>query len=229
MIRRATFVVLVLALGGGCREERDTGVAPITLTGTPRAPVAEEPSPLIVQPHLRRTQGGPVEPAPARTGGGGGGGSRLDWSLRPIPEPSQREVEDFQRGLEEEMATRIDPTDDPCDQYLALMEATAEAGERPGQPSPELPSREAMRENCRQLPQGYRQCLSPEYFREHLDECNEEMARMARRGERQSEAARRQFDAVRSGREPWPGQRTGPRRPPAVVPDAEEERRDEGG
>jgi hypothetical protein len=224
MIRRAAFVLVLLALGG-CREQREDEVQPIALTGTPRAPVAEEPSPLIVQPHLRRVERGdqPASSRP-RTGGGAGGSRSTDWTPRPEPEPSAREVEAFQERLEQQMASRVDPAEDPCDQFLDVMRSTVEAGQRPGQGNPELPSRAAMRENCRSMPAAYRQCLSPEYFREHLDECNEQMARMARRGERRAEEARRRFDDVQSGREPWPGQETDRPAPPGTIePDAQDE------
>lgn len=203
MTSRATLVALLVLLAG-CGERTD--IAPVPATSS-RAPVAEEPSPLIVQPHLRRTEGARTEPSRRPSSGGGGGGG-ADWTPRREPEPSARDVEAFRRQLEREMAARVDAEEDPCDQFLDVMRATTEATGRRGDHAPDMPSRADMRENCRELPQAYRECLSPEYFREHIEECNEQMARMARRGEREREQARRRFDEMRSGRAPWPGQRS---------------------
>ena len=103
----------------------------------------------------------------------------------------------------------------------------ARCNEHPGQGTPDMPSRDEWRENCRQLPQAYRQCLSPDYFREHIDECNAEMARMARRGERRRESAERENEARRAGQSPGPG--GGLRRAPTPEEEDEEEEDPAGG
>lgn len=216
---RLLVLLLLVAALGGCREEPTTGISPLGPVMEHRGPVLEEPSPLITQPHLRRVEGGGAGPSPSPPSGGSGGGGG-DWVPRHAPDPSTRAVDTFRSELEREMNERVDTADDPCDQFRDVMRSAAEAGRGPGERNPSLPSREAMRENCRELPQAFQQCLSPEYFREHLDECNEQLSRMARRGERRSEEARRQLDAIRSGRAPWPGQG---RRDAERRPDAEEE------
>ena len=98
----------------------------------------------------------------------------------------------------------MDPADDSCDQFLGVMRATAAAGQRPGDPRPELPSRAEMRRRCPELSETFQQCMSPEYFQAHFDDCNAEITRMAERGERRGRTRQRQWEAIQQGA-PWPG------------------------
>lgn len=194
MKRSLIGVVLGVALVA-CGEEAGPTVVPIPPSSGPRAPVAEEPSPLIVAPHLRRTEhAGAREPARPLSTGGGGGGRDVDWNPRPPPPPSQREVNAFRDRLATGMA-RVDPTDDPCDQLRDAMRAGAEAHDP--QTRPEVPSRAEMRARCRNLPEQYLRCLTPEYHEQHRDECMQELERMAARGRRRTEEARRTVEASR--------------------------------
>jgi hypothetical protein len=188
--------VLVLA---ACAEEAAPTVTPLASSGAPqRAAVAEPPSPLIAAPHLRRVEHGTVPAAHASSSTGGGGSSAR-------PPITEGQVDAFRDRLRDQVA-EIDPSDDPCDQYREVMGATLHD---------DPPSRAAMRQHCRDLPDGYRQCLSPSYFREHTSECQQEIDQMADRGRRDTERAQRQIDAMDRGDRPWPGQRQTPtpRRP----------------
>ncbi|HJL17694.1 MAG TPA: hypothetical protein RMH99_18665 [Sandaracinaceae bacterium LLY-WYZ-13_1] len=214
-------VVLGLVLAGGCSEEPRSEVQPVQVAPreggrSPRAPVAEEPSPYVVQPHLRRQahdddRGGSRDGAGGSGASGGGGGagggfgSRLeDWEPRHSPDPSEREVEAFRRRLESQMAARLDPEDDPCDQLLGMARAGLESGRQPGEPQGDAPDRAALRRDCRQFPESFRQCLDRAYFREHLDECRAQMDRMARRGRHLTREAREaREEAERTGDPPF--------------------------
>ncbi len=189
------WLALSLLVLTGCGEEPQSAVTPLPSSGVPaRAAVAEPPSPLIAAPHLRRVEHGDAPPpTPAPTGSGGGSAER-----RP---PTEREIDAFRDRLRREVADNVDPEDDPCEQHRGVIGATL--GEDP-------PSRAAMREHCRDLPDASRQCLAPAYFREHAEECQAEMERMTARGRRQTEQAQRELDSMERGEMPWPGQRQAP-------------------
>lgn len=220
---------LALVIFAACGEEAREGSF---VSSGPRAPVAdEEPSPAIVSPHVRRMPDDGRNAIPLRRpnsmGGGGGRGDLEDWRPRHEPPPSEREVAEFRERLEREMGERPpEPDDDECDRYFAVLRATAEANARPGHEGPEVPDRPDLRESCRRFPEAYRQCLSPEYFREHADECQREMDEMAARGRRRREAAERDLEAMRAGRRPWPGEAQ--RNPNAPRPPPEEDDGEEG-
>ncbi len=192
-------LLIGLALGAAlvaCGEEPAPTIAPIPPSNGPRAPIAEEPSPLIVAPHLRRTErsGSDAPIRPLHGGGGGGGGGDVDWNPRPPPPPSQRDVDAFRDRLATGI-DQVDPTDDPCDQLRDVMRAGAEAHDPRSRA--EVPSRAEMRERCRNLPEEYLRCLTPEYHEQHRDECMQELERMAARGRRRTEEARRTVEASR--------------------------------
>lgn len=197
---RSWLLTLALVLAG-CGEEEPTGITPLPpTTEAHRAPIAEAPSPAIVSPHLRRTASSdPGTRDLRRPSGGGGGGGGGDWDPSPLPPPSARQVEAFRRQLEREMASRVDAEEDPCDQFIAVMRATAAAADQPGQRDPELPSRAEVRRRCGDFSEAFQQCMSPGYFQEHLDECNAELARLAERGERRSARRLRQWEALKRG------------------------------
>ena len=198
--------VLLLA---GCEEEQ-TGIQPLpppTGTEARRAPIAEPPSPAIVSPHLRRADSTDRAARDLRRSTGGGAGGGGGWAPPPVPAPSAREVEEFRRRLAREAEQRVDPDDDSCDQLLGVMRATAAAGHDPGEHRPELPSRAEVRRRCGSFSETFQECLSPEHFRSHLDECNAELARIAERGERQTRTRQRQWEAIKQGR-PLPGHST---------------------
>jgi hypothetical protein len=188
------WLALSLLLLSACGEEPQATVTPLPTSPHPRrAAVAEPPSPLISQPHLRRVEHASDAPAPAPRIGAGGGGS-----AQPLHDPTQREVDAFRERLQREVAENVNPEDDPCDQFRDVMGATLDD---------EPPSRAAMRQHCRDLPDAYRQCLSPQYFSEHGSECQEQLDRMAARGRRMTKRAQRQLDSMERGETPWPGQR----------------------
>ncbi len=188
----AGIVGLSLLAFAGCEDPAPQTVTPLppASAGAPRrAAAAEPPSPLIVQPHLRRQEHGTASAAaPAPSGGGGG-------SAEPR-EPTEREVRAAREQIQEQIANDVDPDDDPCEQFRDLM----------GAHLGDAPTRAAMRQNCRHLPEPFRQCLSPSYFGEHAEECQTQMAQMAARGQRRNSAAERRLDDMERGRRPWPGQ-----------------------
>jgi hypothetical protein len=213
-MRRAILAVLLL----GCSEEPQLTAAPLPST-PPERPLAveQEPSPYISSPHVRsrahgRASADSMPDAPIGMGGGGGGGGQ--WTPRTERAPTEREVAEYRRRMEQEMGERPPQENErPCDRYLDVLRANAAANDQPGQDVPDGPSRAELRENCRHLPESFRDCLSPEYFRDHADECQEQIAEMGERGERRSRRAQRELEAIRGGRQPWPGQQEAPPRP----------------
>lgn len=190
---------LALALVA-CSEEPAPNVTPLPPVENARpAPIAAEPSPAIVSPHLRRapsstaSTGSDLSRPPARGGGGGGEW----WKPRPAPEPSAREVAAFSERLQREIASNVDPDDAPCEQVFDLMRAGATASQEPGQR--ELPSRAELRRRCGELPEEMEKCMSPDYFRANATECNRAITRLAERGERLMADAQEREEPGRKG------------------------------
>ena len=227
-MRRLSFprwLACALALAGwtatGCSEQPTSNIQPIQLSPH-HTSVAEEPSEVVVSPHLRRRELTEAERAQRErtiagsdrgpgVGGGGGGSSfgdhREDWVPHTAQPPTAREVEAFRRQLERETAARVDPDEDACDQYRDRLAASLAAVHRPGAPAAEVPSRDEMRQMCRAMGAAGQRCLDPAYFREHLEECQQDQARQARRGERITARAREQAREMDDGRLPAPAAR----------------------
>jgi hypothetical protein len=212
-------LVCALALAGApatsaCSEQPTSDIQPIQFAPRPGAE-AEEPAEVVVSPHLRRRDLSEAERAHrerviagevGRPGGGGvgGGGGRFgdrpeDWVPRRPDPPTAREVEEFRRRLDRENAARVEPSDDACDQYRDRFAAGLAAAHRPGDPSGAIPSREEMRRMCRAMGATGQRCLDPVYFREHLEECQQDQARQARQGERITARAREQRREMEQG------------------------------
>lgn len=218
--RRILRLACALALSGatlsgatwasGCSEQPSSEIQPIQFAPRPEG-TTEEPAEVVVSPHLRRRELSEAERARreqviagdvGRPGGGGGGsfGDRPeDWRPHTAPTPTAREVEEFRRRLDRETAARVDPSDDACDQYRDRFAAGLAAAHRPGEPSGAIPSREEMLRMCRAMGQTGQQCLDPSYFREHVEECQQDQAHRARRGERIVERAREQRREMEQG------------------------------
>jgi hypothetical protein len=220
--------VVAMVIFAACGEEPAPYHPPMRTA--PREQIAYEPSPVIVSPHVRRVPNDGRDAIPLRppgTGGGSGHGPD-EWRPRPAPPPSERQVAEFRQRLDQAMAEHpAEPDDDECERYFAVLRATAEANERPGHRGPEIPTRPELRENCRGYPQAFRECMSPEYFRDHVEECQREMDDMAARGRRRRESAERQMEDMRAGRQPWPGQQQ-PRDPSAPRPPPPDEDDEDG-
>ncbi|MCC6875362.1 MAG: hypothetical protein IT378_13735 [Sandaracinaceae bacterium] len=156
----------------GCAEQ--PAPAPVALGPRPAA-VAEEPSPVIVSPHIGRATA-PRTQAPIPSGGGGGG-------RPPVTAADRARME---RDLRDRLAREpADPGADPCEEQRRLAGIGADAVGRREPGRAEMPP-------CAGIPQ--RDCLSPDYLREHADECQEQFERLANRGERRVERMRREYD-----------------------------------
>jgi hypothetical protein len=83
---------------------------------------------------------------------------------------------------------------------FATMQAGMAAATPPGQRAPNLPSERAIEESCGEMPESFRRCMAQDYFRQHADDCLQEMQRMGERGRQDSENARRQLNDLRHGR-----------------------------
>lgn len=223
-MRRAALTLALLALG--CGEPEPT-VQPIQTR-----PRAEPParSPEVLDPGLRVRQnaeqaaaererlgvggggGGGSRSAVGGGGGGGGGGSTnpnaQPWEMPSIPPPpTAREVEAFQRELAAQRADEVDPDEDPCDQLRDGNRAgatAANAATRGEDLRTPQPSRSAQRAPCRAMREEMQQCFVQSYFQEHVEECQREMQRLSREGQRRADAARRQLDNIDRGLEPDP-------------------------
>ncbi len=197
---RASLLVLALAVGLGCGEERPE-VTPIA-SGGPRPEAEEAPSPYLTNPHAnlrersaadRAREQAEIERealAGSRGGGGGGGGGRPEPG--PAPRPSAAELERFRRELAEETAS-VDADDEPCDQLRAMLGASVRAQQRPGHDMPAPPTRREMLAPCRELPAGFQQCLDRTYHEAHQAECEQAFAQLGARGHRISRRAEAAF------------------------------------
>lgn len=198
--------LLALTLAVGCSDRPSDEVRPLQLDGPARVAETEPPPPEIVQPHLNRRELseaelrererllGPEEERRAGGGGGGFGDRAQDWVPRPEERASPRDVDALMRSLDRQLQEEVDGDDDPCAQLATLMQATEGQMARPGEPEAIAPEERELRSMCGALPAEMRQCFDREYFREHLDECQQQFQRLERRGQRQSDRARRQLE-----------------------------------
>lgn len=231
-MRRLLLAVSILALG--C-DEPEPAVQPIRSSG----PRIERPAPApeVVSPATRVRQ--TAEEAAAERerlgigggggsrsggGGGGGGGAGALPEPEPFPEPhvadppNARQLREFQEELLAQIRDQVDESDDPCMQLWQTQRAAADAAERTlTRGERETRGRREMREACGEMPRAYLQCMDRAYFRAHVDECQAEMQRMARRGRRVQERAEAQLEAIERGDAPDPGE---PDRPEEEDPDA---------
>jgi len=229
---RPLLVIVLAILALGCREP-EPEIRPVSSRGEPRARLQPR-SAEVVSPEIRVRQtaeqaaaererlglGGSANAAGSSAGGGGGGGGAGGGGRPPTPdwinptvgrEPNSREVEAYRRELAEQAEQRIDPEADPCDQLRGAWTATANAVDRTtpeGRSGPpgSTPSRAELRQVCRQMPPGYLQCMDRTYFDEHRDECQREIQRLARRGQRISDDAQTQLDEIEQGVSPDPAE-----------------------
>lgn len=192
------------ALATGCGEP-EPDVTPVVVTD--RRPVVEDdPSPYVTNPHVNLRERSAAERAREQAaiereaeggaaGGGGGGGGGPSWDPEPADPPTSRELEQYRRELEQQTNARVDPEEDPCDQFRDLFNSTISAQRpEPGRPRPRLRSRSEVLSPCRDLPAGIQQCFDRAHFNAHRDECNELFERMGRRGARIRRRAERARD-----------------------------------
>ncbi|MFK7989572.1 MAG: hypothetical protein AB8I08_26380 [Sandaracinaceae bacterium] len=216
-----------LALGlMACEEE--PAVQPISLGPGARPAVTEQPSDILVNPHVRLRERSDedrareaerlglaegssdrLRPAERRGGGAGGGGGGGDdmWNPSPADPPSAAELERFQRELADQMEEEVDPEDDPCRQFADVQVAGQNANDtalRENSPRASRAERREMERLCGRMPRSFQQCMDQTYFRAHLDECQAMFARNARRGQAVSDRAREQLEAIRRGDAPLP-------------------------
>lgn len=218
-------IALALALVA-CEEE--PAVQPISLGPGARPAVTEQPSEILVNPHVRLRERSDEDrareaerlglaegsadharPGERRGGGAGGGGGGDDdmWNPSPADPPSAAELERFQRELAGQMDEEVDPEDDPCRQFADMQVAGQNASDtamREASPRVSRAQRREMERLCGRMPRSFQQCMDQTYFRAHLDECQAMHARNARRGEAASERAREQLEAIRRGDAPLP-------------------------
>ncbi|MEZ4336341.1 MAG: hypothetical protein R3B82_06915 [Sandaracinaceae bacterium] len=71
---------------------------------------------------------------------------------------------------------------------------------------PPVADRAAFRRGCREMRPEMQECLDRDYFREHLDECQRELTRLSRAGERRRDQAQRQLDQIDRGLAPDPSE-----------------------
>jgi len=224
-MRRLVLFGSLLLLGCG---EPEPAVRPIESTG-PRVE-RPEPSPEVVSPGLRVRQtaeeaaaererfglDGSGDGARSGGGGGGGGGGALP-EPQPFPEPrvvdppNARQLRAFQEELLAQIQQQVDESDDPCMQLWQTQRAASDAANGTvTETPPSTRSRAAMREACGEMPRDYLRCMDHAYFRAHVDECQREMERMARRGQRTQARAEAQLEAIERGDAPDPGEPASP-------------------
>ncbi|MBX3269770.1 MAG: hypothetical protein KF729_05895 [Sandaracinaceae bacterium] len=215
MSRARTLFAVGLVAALGC-DEPAPAVRPITIDNPRVQP--PPPSAELVDPGMRTRQtaeqaaaererlgvtedgsGGGARPRAGGAGGGGGGGAPSSANAAPwVPPapagaPTSREVEAFRREFAAAMEREVNPDADPCTQLRETASASAMATERASRDAdgrPPVPGRDAFRRGCREMREEMQRCLERRYFQEHAEECQRELARLARAGERASEDAR---------------------------------------
>lgn len=219
--------LLCLALAGaiGCEEPPRT--EPIALGPSARPAATQQRADILVNPHVRLRERSDEEraredarlglsegssdraPAAERHGGGGGGGGSNDdqWNPSPAEDPTRAELERFQRELAEQQDEEVDDTDDPCRQFVDFQVAGQNATDtamRRNSPRLTRAQRREMEQLCNRMPPGFQRCMDQTYFRAHIDECQAEHLRNARRGQAISDRRREQLEAIRRGNAPFP-------------------------
>lgn len=147
-------------------------------------------------------RGGPMFAGPAagdrRALAGGFAGSRMAEEARRREEAAERMMSPEQLHRERETRGRAiaadmeraaasasrEPGSDECDESWAAQQAL-----RDELPSPDGAAREEYLRACRAMPEADRRCMSPVYFRAHMQECAEVQADAQERVRRQGRLA----------------------------------------